>query len=117
MRLSILYLLILLLSLSFVTVKQSMMIILFTHTISLLSFAYFLVQLTCLLNTRLPFKLRKYDLFLPKIEYLGHDLTVDKNYPVKSKFQLIEQRHLHLILYLFSLYNNNNANQIVSQYN
>ena len=35
--------------------------------------------------------MRKYDLFLPRIEYVRHELTVDGNYPGQSKFDIIKQ--------------------------
>ena len=39
---------------------------------------------------RFYFKLIKYDLFLPRIEYVGHDLITAGNYSAQSKFQLIK---------------------------
>ena len=35
---------------------------------------------------RLSFKLSKYDLFLPRVEYVGYDLTASGNCPAQSKF-------------------------------
>ena len=40
---------------------------------------------------RLSFKMSKCDYFLPRIEYVGHDLTADDNCLVQSKFDLIKQ--------------------------
>ena len=40
---------------------------------------------------RLSFKLLKFDFFLPRIEYVGHDLTADGNCLPQSKFEFIKQ--------------------------
>ena len=39
---------------------------------------------------RLSFKLTKCDFFIPRVEFVGHDLTTNGNCPAKSKFDLIQ---------------------------
>ena len=50
----------------------------------------------------------KCHLFLPRIEYFGHDLTADDNYPAQSKLQLIKEwpllRHSVYLLSFIGLY-------------
>ena len=39
---------------------------------------------------RLSFKLTKFDFFILRVEFFGHDLTTYRNCPAKSKFDLIQ---------------------------
>ena len=43
---------------------------------------------------RLSFKLSKCNFFLPRVEYIGHNLTASGSCPAQSKFQLIKDWHL-----------------------
>ena len=39
---------------------------------------------------RFSFKLTKCDFFKPHVEFVGHDLTTDGNFPAESKLDLIQ---------------------------
>ena len=39
---------------------------------------------------RFSFKIGKYDFFKDRVEYIGHDLTANRNCPFRSKFSLIQ---------------------------
>ena len=51
---------------------------------------YFSCVVQVFTKYRLSFKLSKCDLFLPRVEYIGHDCTVGGNYPVQFNFKLIK---------------------------
>ena len=54
-------------------------------------FHYFSCVAQVFTKYRLLIKLSKYDFFLSRVKYVGHDLTVDGNCPAHSKFSLIKQ--------------------------
>ena len=58
------------------------------HVPSLLHYFSCVIQLFT--KYRLSFKLTKCDFFKPRVEFVGHDLTTYGNYPIESKFDLIQ---------------------------
>ena len=62
------------------------------HILTLLHFFSCVVQVFT--KYRFSFKLNQCDLFLPCVKYVGYDLIAGGNFPVQSKFQLINNWNL-----------------------
>ena len=70
------------------------------HISTLLHYFFWVSQVFT--KYRLSFKLSKYDLFLPRVEYVRHDLIAGDNCPTISKFYSSIIGLFQLMVYLFS---------------